>query len=352
MKPRQTQTKLASAAALLVIGMVVGACSSDKSFAVVTVRTSQGELTGITQFVAYVSNGPMRESILYYPPSPLSDRDAIRLTPSETTDFSVSFSSSYAGLLKVGVEARTLNQVLGYGAAEKTIDSGHKIEMDIAIQPGAQAPIVGVDAGAGGDTGAPVSACDFVNPSACSVGQTCVVKCSGTGVPLGQCTAGGIAKDGEVCRTNQDCAPGSQCFTYACGRVCRKFCNSDADCPGGTCSRRVSCDGVSTQQRFCASNCDPRGAAKDVCQGELRCLMFNEVPTCDCTESSRTGDDGATCELTTNCKPGLMCVKTGDAAPVCRPICKRSAPDCAAGRICAELSDPRYMVWSACIPMP
>jgi hypothetical protein len=336
---------------LLLLALAATACSSDKSYAVVTVRAAAGELIGITQFVAYVSNGPAREDVLYYPPSPLPPRDAIRLTPEATTDFSVSFGSNYAGILKIGVEARTLNDVLGYGALEKTIDSGHKIEMDIAIKAGDRAPVVGVDAGAPAD--APLmSACDFVNPVACGSTQSCVVKCSGTGMALGKCAAAGIGKDGDVCRANQDCAPGSQCFTYACGSVCRKFCNSDADCPGGgTCSRQVSCDGVASMQRFCASGCDPRGEAKDVCQGQLRCLMFNEVPTCDCTEATRIGDDGAACDLTTNCKPGLMCVQTGAAKSVCRPICKRSAPDCAAGRVCAELSDPRYTVWSACIPI-
>jgi hypothetical protein len=347
-----TAARAVTGAVMLVA--LTAACSSDKSYAVVTVRAAEGELAGITQFVAYVSNGPAREDILYYPPAPLPARDAIRLTPGETTDFSVSFGSNYAGVLKIGVEARTLNEVLGYGAAEKTIDSGHKIEMDVAIKRGDRAPVVGVDAGApvDGAGDALTSACDFVNPVACGGSQSCVVKCSGTGVPLGQCAAAGIGKDGDVCRANQDCAPGSQCFSYACGSVCRKFCNSDADCPaGGTCTRRVSCDGVATAQRFCATGCDPRGEAKDVCQGQLRCLMFNEVPTCDCTEATRIGDDGAECDLTTNCKPGLMCVQTGAAKSVCRPICKRSAPDCAAGRVCAELSDPRYMVWSACIPM-
>jgi hypothetical protein len=329
------------------------ACSADKSYAVVTVRAAEGELTGITQFVAYVSNGPARESTLYYPQSPLGDRDAIRLTPEDSTDFSVSFASSYAGTLTVGVEARTINDVLGYGAAEKTIDPGHKIDLDIPIRLGARAPVVGVDAGPTNPDDAAVSACDFVNPSACRPNQSCVVKCSGSGVPLGTCVAGGTAKDGDLCRDNGDCEPGTQCFTYACGRICRKFCNTNADCPmNGTCDRQVSCDGQATQQHFCSHACDPRGAAKDVCQGELRCVLFNEVPSCDCPEATRIGDDGAECELTTNCKPGFMCVQTGPAKPVCRPICKRGATDCAAGRICAELSDPRYMTWSACIPMP
>jgi hypothetical protein len=330
-------------------------CSDDKSYAVVTVHMAEGELTDIAQFVAYVSNGPARESILYYPQSPRSGRDGFRLTPGESVDFSVSFASSYAGTLKVGVEARTLNEVLGYGAAEKTIDPGHKIELDVAIRQGDRAPVLGVDAGVPADVAidtAPVSECDFVNPSACGAGRSCVVRCSGGGAPLGQCAAAGTGKDGDICRTNQDCGPGSQCFTYACGRICRKFCNGDADCPGGTCNRRVSCDGQATQQRFCSNGCDPRGEAKDICQGQLRCLLFNEVPSCDCTEPTRTGGDGVACTLTTDCLPGFMCVMMGTAPSVCRPICKRTEPaTCPVGRTCVELSDPKYMVWSACVPM-
>lgn len=338
---------------LVLAGLGPLACSDDKSYAVVTVRMADGELTDIAQFVAYVSNGPARQSVLYYPQSPRGTRDGFRLTPQDTIDFSVSFASSYAGPLRIGVEARTLNDVLGYGASEKTIDPGHKIELDVAIRRGDRAPVLGVDAGAppdAADDAAAVSSCDFVNPSTCSSGETCVVKCSGDGVALGQCIAAGTGKDGDLCRVNSDCERGSQCFTYACGRICRKFCNSDNDCPGGTCSRKVSCDGKASQQRFCSRGCDPRGAAKDICQGDLRCLMFNEFPSCDCTETTRTKGDGVACEFTTDCLPGFMCVMTGTATPVCRPICKRSAPDCAAGRTCVELSDPRYMVWSACVP--
>ena len=342
--------------ALALAAATLGGCSADKSYAVVTVRMAEGELTDVAQFIAYVFNGTTRMDTLYYPQSPLRPRDALRLTPTETVDFSVSFSSNYAGTLKIGVEARNLNEVLGYGVAEKAIDPGHKIELDVAIRRGDRAPVVGVDAGMPGDAGgdALVSACEFTNPQpGCGANRSCVVRCSGSGVALGMCSGAGVGKDGDTCRMREDCEPGTQCFMYACGNVCRKFCNSDADCPGGACDRRVSCDGKTTEQRFCSRTCDPRGEGKDpICQGNFRCLMFNETPSCDCVETTRTGMDGAPCELTTNCAPGFMCVKMGDAPSICRPICKRADPaSCAAGRTCVELSDPRYMVWSACVPM-
>jgi hypothetical protein len=348
-----------AAGVLALSGLAVaglGGCSSDKSYAVVTVRMAEGELTDISQFIAYVSNGASRESTLYYPQSPLRPRDAIRLTPTETTDFSVSFADSYAGTLRVGVEARNVNEVLGYGVAEKAIDPGHKIDLDVAIRRGDRAPVVGVDGGVPADAGgdALVSACEFTNPApGCGANRSCIVKCSGTGVALGVCAAAGIGKDGDSCRMKEDCEPGTQCFMYACGNVCRKFCNVDADCPGGACNRKISCDGKTTDQKFCSRSCDPRGEGKDpTCQGNFRCLMFNESPSCDCVEATRLGADGAACQTTPDCAPGLMCVQMGSAASVCRPICKRSEPTtCAAGRICVELSDPRYVVWSACVPM-
>jgi hypothetical protein len=341
--------RLRTVMALAGLLAVIPACSDDKSYAVVTVRMAAGEVNDVAQFVVYVENGPTRNSILYYPQVPRGTRDGtFRLTPQDSIDFSVSFASSYAGLLKIGVEARNVNEVLGYGAAEKSIDPGHKIELDVSIQRGARAPVLGVpDAGAP-DT-SPVSACAFTNPAAtCGPGQTCVVSCSGA-MPLGKCAPGGTGKDNDLCRDNQDCEPGTQCFNYTCGRVCRKFCNTDADCSGGSCNRRVSCN-MPTEQRYCSRACDPRGTATGGCPGSFRCLLFNENPSCDCTEPTRTGGDGAECEFTTNCLPGFMCVMMGSPKPVCRPICKRTEPDCAPGRTCAELADPLYVTWSACVP--
>lgn len=336
-------------------GATLAGCAADKSYAVVTVATAQGEMTGIAQFVVYVTAGTTR-STLYYPQSPNTDPAGYRLTPTESIDFSVSYETSFAGLLRIGVEPRDrLSGPLGYGASEKTIDPGHRIDLSVAVVQGALAPPVGsepdggVPQGDAADDGG-VTGCNPLSPvAACGVGKTCTVSC--TTPPVGVCATAGMGKDGDLCTSNRDCEPGSQCFTYGCGRVCRKFCSADAECPAGSCDRTVSCGAQPTSHRFCSQACDPRSSAVATCKGNFRCLLFaNEKAACDCADAARVGGDGVACQTTANCMPGLMCVMMGTPQPVCRPICKLSEGDCAAGRLCTELVEPRYLVWGACVP--
>jgi hypothetical protein len=361
---RAAHRRVVAALAVSLMAVAWGGCSEDKSYAVVTVRMAEGELTDISQFLVYVRTGATN-SILYYPASPNRDPVGYRLTPSESIDFSISFASSFSGLLTVGVEPRNrLDNPLGYGATERQIDPGHRIDLDVKVVLGALAPVGGgtLDAGAtpdasvpdGGDAGGDGGAgCTPAGAAGCAAGTTCTVVCPTTPAltAVGVCSRGGTGKDGDTCRSNEDCLPGSQCFIYGCGRVCRKFCTADAECPDGGCDRRVSCGGQPTDFRFCSQSCDPREKAPNTCKGNFRCLLFaNERASCDCVEMTRTGNDGDPCLNTAGCKPGLMCVAMGTPQPVCRPICKLTEGDCQAGRRCTELVEPRYVTWGACVP--
>lgn len=347
-----------TAAVATVLGIVaLAGCGSEKSYAVVTVRMAEGELGEISRFIAWLSNGPSREQLLYYQPK---DRSLFRLTPVETSSFSVSFGSSYVGDLQIGVEAKdALDVTKAYGVQTKAIDPGHKIEYDIAIVLGQTRATATADAGVpGGDAAPPVSACQPANPMSCPANRTCFVECQDS-FGVGRCTTAGKGKDGDGCQGNADCEPGTQCFRYPCMQggssrdmtgICRKFCNDNADCSMGTCSRTVFCDGKATAHKFCLRSCDPRSSVSNQCPGNLSCLLFSgEVTACDCPET-RVKVEGQECEFTTECQPGLMCVGAGSPKPVCRPICKRSENDCAADRMCAELLNPKFEIWGACIP--
>jgi hypothetical protein len=341
--------RLGAAGLLFALALFGAACSSDKSYAVVTLRMSQGELTGVKRFLVYVENGPSRQKVLYFQQQEIAE---LRLTPTETTTLSVSFNSNYAGNLRVGVEARdSLDAVLAYGVAEKMIDPGHKIDLDVALTRGAIAPPLGSgQPDAGGEAGIPLSACMPTAPAMCGAGKTCVVDCVGTN-PDGRCATGGAGKDGDACVANLDCEPGSSCIPYKCGGLCRKFCATDADCPEGVCSQRIVCGQTPTEHRYCLRSCDPRLAAPNACPGNHKCLLFVGARTaCDCVpDGKRTRGDGMDCDTTEDCAPGLMCIRT--TTSVCRPICKRSDPTgCEPGRICADIPDPAYATWSACIP--
>jgi hypothetical protein len=350
-----------AATAVLAVGLMSlswGGCADDKSYAVVTVSMAEGELTNISQFLVYVRNGS-NSSILYYPSSPNRDPAGYRLTPTESIDLSVSFATSFRGLLTIGVEPRNrLDNPLGYGATERQIDPGHRINLDVKVVLGALAPVGGGTAD-GGVSDAPDGApdggatCTPAGARGCSSGTTCTVACPtppATNV-AGVCAQSGLGKDGDTCRNNEDCAPGSQCFIYGCGRVCRKFCTADTECPDGSCDRTVACNGQATEFRFCSQSCDPRTSAANTCRGNFRCLLFaNEKASCDCVETTRMGGDGDVCVNTAGCRPGFMCVAMGTPQPVCRPICKLTEGDCVAGRRCTELVEPRYLTWGACVP--
>lgn len=354
-------------AALSLLGTIfaVAGCSSDKSFAVVTVRTTEAELNNVAQFEVFVSNGATLSQPLFYPPVPDTDPTnptKYRLTTTETVDFSVSFNDSYTGVLKVGVEPRdAVGTPLAYGEATKMIDPGHRFDIDVPVTIGARAPASREGAppdapplvdGAGADGGPIPLACDPTNPAGtCATGETCTVNCL-SAAPVGRCAVAGAGVEGTACQANDECAPGTQCFRYACGGVCHKFCKTDADCPtGGTCTRTVSCGTLNTGHKFCAMPCDPRGAATGGCNGGLRCLLFAmESTICDCPDAARAATDGQPCEDTSKCAPGLICVQMGTPTPLCRPICKLSDHDCEAGRTCTELLSPKYVTWGACVP--
>jgi hypothetical protein len=329
-------------------------CSEEKSYAVVTVRTTEGELAGIAQFLVRVWNGPDRRDRLVYPPAPGPGR--YRITSTESIDFSVSFSTSLSGTIRIGVQPLDAQaRSLGYGELERPIDPGHSIQMTVAVVRGAMPPPDDVgDAGARPDVlGDSRSVCEPTSPGTCATGRTCYVGCFGMEAAA-LCTAAGARTAGESCTSNADCEPGAQCLGLGCGSICVRHCKGDGECGVGRCNRTIPCGTQPSSFRFCSQACDPRGGVASGCATGLGCFLFGgDVVTCDCPGPKRLAEEGTNCNEPADCKPGLVCVGMGAAgtAAVCRPICKLADNDCAVGRTCTLLRNPDFTVWGACLPV-
>jgi hypothetical protein len=98
---------------------------------------------------------------------------------------------------------------------------------------------VGADAGVSADRWP--GTCDPVAQD-CPAGQQCTGGCNVQGVMSKVFTcavpaAGAVATNGQDC--GNGCARGHDCYTVATDggtrSVCRKYCNSDTECPSGRC---------------------------------------------------------------------------------------------------------------------
>jgi hypothetical protein len=335
----------AVAGALILCALTAAGCSGGKSYAVVTVRSAAGDILNVRQFMVQVFNDPGRRDMLYYPPVPRPiSLPPYRLSETDSVDFSVGFSSNYLGVLRVGVAPADGEGTLGYGEAEARINPGQVIRMEVLVTRDVLPPPAPDDAGAG-------PACEPTSSTACGSGLTCFVKCDTSMMARGACTAAGSGQPGRACTGNPDCAPGSQCFDYACGSLCKKFCKVDADCGEGRCNTVVPCGTRLTTHRVCSQPCDPRGDGRTGCPGELRCFLFDgEIANCDCRGADR--GDGESCQSVRDCQPGLLCVEMEGAVRACRPLCKLGEGGCAADRTCTQLVMPDYKSWGACLPPP
>ncbi len=354
---------LAGAALLAVAGL--GACSADKSFALVTVLSAHGEFSRVTQFWVTVKNDSNVDQ-LEYPKAP----SPLRFNETEGHTFSVSFDASLTGLLEIGIKAVGLNEQnvpnssLGYGDGSVAIDPAHTVKLTILIRPGASPPDAGMpqdaaavdrvstDAGANRDA---ALMCEPTAPSAtCGAGSTCIV-CQ-KNVVAGMCTKAGGKTTGELCDKNEDCVAGTQCFEFGCTvggktlKTCMQFCKDDRVCGAGArCATNVPCGAQASGFKLCSQPCDPRGAATTGCAAGLHCFIFpGEIPDCDCATATRTSAEGTSCRDALDCQPGLLCVSSKNVQ-TCRRICRLDAPDCTAGRMCEKLENPNYTTFGACL---
>jgi hypothetical protein len=344
---------------LIFVAVLLAACKDD-SYAVVSVTSYSDPIAAVTQFRVHVGNGPDTD-VLYYPKQRGA---AFTLDDTHPITFSVEFSTSRGGGTTVEVEPVDENDVvLGYGKAEATIVKEKVFKVAIQVVPGAVRPERQPDAGADVDGGGSSLACDPYAPaSACGDGQTCGLLCNATDPAVGMCYTGGAGKPGDVCASNSDCAPGSQCFTFSAVGcqvlTCLRFCNhDDAACAetGAFCNVPIAC-GTTPPFVACSRPCDPTGAGTKGCATGLGCFVYaDETTDCACPG---LGTAGAACTQNqgcsgeagcSGCAAGLSCViPTGATSGQCRPVCTLAAPACPTGTACTAFAGSTRKVYGFC----
>jgi hypothetical protein len=355
---RKGAPRLASVALLAVVGLLP-ACKDD-SYAVVSVLSYSDPISGVAQLRVHVGNRTDTD-VLYYPEQAGAP---LVIDGSHPVTFSVEFSTSRGGPTVFEVEPVDENDtVLAYGIAEATIVKEKVFQVTVLVVPGALRPERQLDGGATDDGGESALACDPYAPStACGAGQTCGLLCSATEPAVGMCYAGGPGKPGDVCASNNDCAPGSQCFTFsAVGcqvMTCLRFCNhDDAACAetGAFCNVPIAC-GTTPPFLACSRPCDPTGAGTTGCAAGLGCFLYaDETTDCACPG---LGTAGASCTQNQGCNgevgcggcaAGLSCViPTGATSGQCRPICTLASPSCPSGTTCTAFAGSTRKVYGFC----
>ncbi|MBO6939547.1 MAG: hypothetical protein JJ863_31540 [Deltaproteobacteria bacterium] len=186
------------------------------------------------------------------------------------------------------------------------------------------------------DTSCAESPCRLVAPQCgCPTGQACQIA----GDASRACVADGTNAESARCDTG-GCVAGTACVNVSLTAtnvpVCKRYCDSDADCTGGPGSVCIAELGT-TGQNVCSSNCDP--ASQLGCPANSFCGLFTETATgrrlTDCSGPVGTGGQGASCVGTENCQKGFTCANPGTGNQ-CMRWCRRSPAggECAPGQTC------------------
>ncbi len=166
--------------------------------------------------------------------------------------------------------------------------------------------------------------------------------------PVCDLDPGNLATGGTRCRADNFhgtestlCARASTCAAgYTCLGHCERYCATDADClgPGGLCILPV----VNNNQpipgvKVCTTDCAPSQVDNPRCPTGWACHLYREgdgarrwLTNCDPSPAAG-GDLGATCDISTSCKPGLDCFNDGSGmGRRCTANCLCPGGDCAA----------------------
>jgi len=113
------------------------------------------------------------------------------------------------------------------------VGSGCSYDTDSLRRPGASGGDGGGSGSGGAGGGGAVTECDEVASTGCAAGERCTICLSATTSRSQGCAAGGNKAAGELCAAQAECAPGTVCWNADSGSgfVCRRYCNTDGDCP-------------------------------------------------------------------------------------------------------------------------
>jgi len=333
---------------LLLLGLAAAAVTalpacSDDSYLVLTLRSDGTAFAGITKIAVQVTAAagqPMATRTFT-----VGGSTGVTISADTPKSLSVSFSPDRSGVVYVTVNAGATTCIAAGTVATSIVKGGTARATVTLAAAGCTAP-----ADAGADAAQTFPGCDPAVAGSCPATQTCYVDCASR---MGQCVPGGTKGPGEACASNNDCAPGTQCFDFNCPtttRVCLKFCAGDDACAAlsnsagtSTCRDPVLCPDLTTY-RTCGFACDPRGAATVGCPSGLNCFLFadpaggQDSPSCGCPAASRVGTDGTTCTASSDCAAGFICDQM-NGGQFCRRLCRMdSAGDCS-GKTCTALAN-------------
>jgi len=186
------------------------------------------------------------------------------------------------------------------------------------------------------------SPCRLVAPQCgCPSGQACTLAAGGSR----SCRTEGSNDESERCDSG-GCLAGLACVDVSLTGtevpLCKRFCDSDADCTGGPGSVCLAELGT-TGQDICTSSCEP--ASQVGCPANSYCGLFTETATgrrlTDCSGPVGTGGQGTPCAGSEECQKGFTCA-TIDSLQQCARWCRRSplGGECAFGETCIGFMDP------------
>lgn len=327
------------------LGMAMLLCPTgcaDHSFAVLSLTSYDGTLDGVAQMRVHVLRGSTEEVLLY----PAEGAANLRLEVDRAVTLSVELSAANLGATSFQVEALAASGgVVGYGKAGATIGKNQVVTVPLRVVAGAVRP----EHESADDQ---ALTCEAADPAAaCGAGRTCGVLCASASPAASLCYAAGAGNPGAACASNNDCSPGTQCFTFTADgcsvKTCLRFCTGDASCgeANAYCNVPVAC-GSSPAFHACSRPCDPSATGNGGCATGLACFVYSGDST-DCA-CPGLGTTGAPCTQNAGCSgalgcagcaAGLSCViptggDAGVSAGVCRPVCKLASPACPSGTTC------------------
>lgn len=148
----------------------------------------------------------------------------------------------------------------------------------------------------------------------------------------GSTTGGQTGGDCATCSADSDCAEGFACVPLLNStdkNFCVKKCSAKSECTAGLLCQQAT----QAAQKFCippSFKCE--GCAIDGCKGEGESCDFSAKPPA-CVKA---GGTCATCQLTKDCGPNMVCVKQGNDK-ICAPSCA-SGEKCPSNSTCIDFS--------------
>lgn len=344
-------------AGVAVLALLLGACARD-SFAVVSVTTYAGTLDGVAQLRVYVTSASGQDVLLY----PKQPAKPLHLDTAKALTLSVEFASSADRPATFEVEALAGDgSVLGYGTTGAAVGGSDVVPVAVRIVAGAVRPATPAP-GSTADGGSQLACTPAQAQTACGADRTCALLCAQDQAAVAMCYLAGLGEPGDACTTSNDCAPNSQCFTFAADGCsvtsCLRFCVRDADCgqSDAYCNVPIPCGGTSAVAMACSHPCDPTLASGGGCAAGLACFVYaGQTTDCACPGQ---GGVGASCSQNSGCSgeagcagcaAGLSCVlPTGASTGACRPMCKLAAPACPAGTSCHAFGSSSAQSYGYC----